>query len=85
MLRFCSCSDRTVDSGPECDGHTYDGGGCKEFPGLGRGNFNAAVDAQDSFQTYLPMFQSAVARMCRLHTYIVLNPSEIPSKSRLFV
>jgi hypothetical protein len=36
-------------------------GGCKEYPGLGRGNFNAIVDAQDSFQTYLPMFESAVA------------------------
>ena len=48
-------------SGPECDGHTYDGGGCKEFPGVGRGNFNAVVDQQDSFQTYLPMFARAVA------------------------
>ena len=48
-------------SGPECDGHAYDGGGCEEFPGVGRGNFNAVVDAQDSFQSYLPMFEQAVA------------------------
>lgn len=33
-------------SGPECDGHTFDGGGCKEFPGVGRGNFNVQVDTQ---------------------------------------
>ena len=44
-------------SGPECDGHDYvykgQRGGCKEYPGIGRGNFNAVVDAQDSFQSYL--------------------------------
>ena len=52
-------------SGPECDGHGFCSGlqcgGCAEFPGIGRGNFNAVVDDQDSFQTYLPMFEAAVA------------------------
>ena len=40
--------------GPECD-H-----GCPEFPGVNRGDFNAVVDLQDSYQSYLPMFKAAV-------------------------
>jgi|EP01043_Picozoa_sp_COSAG02_P053353 hypothetical protein len=30
-------------SGPECDGRTYDGGGCQEFPGVVRSSNPAAA------------------------------------------
>ena len=47
-------SSPPLHTGPECD-H-----GCPEFPGLNRGDFNAVVDLQDSYQSYLPMFKAAV-------------------------